>query len=136
MSSDFWIKLTLALLLLGMGIGLVHQLKFGSIRRLRANWLRQSILATLKELVNEIPLLMQTNAAPGYVVYRLRANLEQDYQRSEVLFEEERTVLAAFLSGISNLIARADTGVATTQDLEKVVLLGHRAILEISEIGA
>ena len=156
MSSNFWFELTLALLLLGSGIGLVHQYKFGSIRRLRATWLRRSILQTLDQLLSELTTPAQSNASAGFspngfssdhfssdyfssdyfAVFRLRADIEQDYQRADVLFEEERVVLADFLSAISGLIARAESGFDTSQDLEKAILSGQRAVLEITEIGS
>ncbi|RBP47115.1 hypothetical protein [Arenicella xantha] len=136
MSSNFWLELGLALALLAGGITLVHQYKFGAIRRLRAKWLRNAMLPTLKQLLNELATQSYSDASEGYRLLRLRADLEEDYQRASVLFDEERVVLAEFLSGMSNLVARADSGLATSRDLDAVLLVGQRALLEISEINS
>lgn len=137
MSNNFWVELSVALLLLASGITLVHQYKFGAIRRLRAKWLRQAMLATLQQLLGELSSATILNAATDdYRLFRLRADLEQQYQRAHVLFEEERALLANFLAAYSSLNGRIQSGLATISDLDTVVLKGQRAVLEISEIAA
>lgn len=70
-----------------------------------------------------------------FKLFRIRADTEALVLQASVLFNHERIALADFMAMLSAVIAKYENGVATTANIEDVVLAGQRAIIELKEVG-
>ena len=135
MSTQFWVKLFLALSLLPLTFFVVHSYRKGVLRELRAKWLRRKIVAVMESLLPHIQTLTGYAPADHFPLFRLRAQLEQLYTHSDVLLTEEKARLDDFLARLSTLFSMSEAGTALSSDTNDVVLLGQQVIRESTELG-
>ena len=135
MSTQFWVKLFVALSLLPLTFLTVHSYRKGALRELRAKWLRRKIVASMEALLPYVQALPNGDRASHFPLFRLRAELEQLATHSDVLLVEEKNRLNLFLANLSTLFSLSETGLASTREMTDVLLLGQRVIHESTELG-
>jgi len=134
-STQFWVKLFVALSLLPLTFFTVHSYRKGALRELRAKWLRRKIVASMEALLPHVQMLPSNQPANHFPLFRLRAELEQLAAHSDVLLIEEKNRLNLFLANLSALFSLSQTGEASTREMTDVLLLGQRVIHESTELG-
>jgi len=135
MSVNFWVDLLIAILAFLCAIVFVHQYKHGLIRNFRAKRFRRKLVSKLQELV-PIATGTFTGSQPDLMyLFRIRADIEELLLQGSVLFNEERKALADFMAMLSAVTVKYETGLATPNNIEDVVLVGQRTINELTEIG-
>jgi len=135
-SFSFWFDLLLAVLLFAAAIVFIHQYKYGAIRDFRARRLRGKLIPKLQALLGLIVSGDSEQISDDqFVLFRARADVEALISQSSVLFDEERVVLADFMTSLSAYLVKKESGMASTYDLEDAVLAGQRATIELTEIG-
>jgi len=135
LSSQFWTQLVLAVSALVATVVFIDQYKRGVFKTFRAKILRRKLTSGLKSLLPVIVRELQSEQANLFAIFRLRADLEALMKKGHLLFSDERRQVSSFLAKLSNLLAKYDADQMTDTDLDETVLLGQRAILELTEIG-
>lgn len=135
MSADFWVNLTLALLVFMMGLLFVNRSKFEFVRKLQAAYLRSKLEPKLREILPVISAQFQLPDANLFPIFRLKADIELLVRKSNSLFREERDAINNFLARLSRGIASFEAGKLSNSELEELILSGQRAINELSELG-
>jgi len=134
MSLQFWINLSLALCVLLFAIVYINRSKIHFIRKLMAGRLRQKILPRMNALITILINGYQPEGENQFILYKLRADLESDVLKADVLFDIERETLTDFLTKLSTHIAGYESGQLSVKNTEDLILTGQRAINEINEL--
>lgn len=134
MSLKFWINLFLALCVLLFAVIYINRTKIHFIRKLMAARLRQKILPRMNAVLIILVNGYRPEGDDKFILYKLKADLEGDVLKADVLFEVERVTLADFLTKLSTYIARYDSDELSTKKAEGLILTGQRLINEINEL--
>jgi len=140
MSTQFWLKLLFACLILPLAIFMMKAYRKGVFKELRAKWLRRRIVKVTEALIPQISAfseigLREHSSSDHYILFRLRAELEGLHKQSGVLLGEERVRLAEFLANLSTFVSNSEAGNTVSDDMHELILLGQRVMRESTELG-
>lgn len=134
MSPQFWINLFLAFCVLLFAVVYINRSKIHFLRKLMASRLRQKILPRMNALMTVLMNGYQPQSEDKFILYKLKADLEGDVLKADVLFDVERITLADFLTKLSTYIAQCEAEQLSAKQSEDLILTGQRVINEINEL--
>ena len=134
MSLQFWINLFLAFCVLLFAVVYINRSKIHFLRKLMASRLRQKILPRMNALMAVLMNGYQPQSEDKFILYKLKADLEGDVLKADVLFDVERITLADFLTKLSTYIAQCEAEQLSAKQSEDLILTGQRVINEINEL--
>jgi len=134
MSIQFWVNLFIAFCILLCAVVYINRSKIHFIRKLMAGRLRQKILPRMNALLTILVNGYQSDGDEKFTLYKLKADLESDVLKADVLFEVERITLTEFLTNLSTYIAHYESEQSSVIQIEDLILTGQRAINEINEL--
>ena len=134
MSLQFWINLFLAFCVLLFAVVYINRSKIHFLRKLMASRLRQKILPRMNALMTVLMNGYQPQSEDKFILYKLKADLEGDVLKADVLFDVERITLADFLTKLSTYMAQCEAEQLSAKQSEDLILTGQRVINEINEL--
>ena len=134
MSLQFWINLFLAFCVLLFAVVYINRSKIHFLRKLMASRLRQKILPRMNALMAILMNGYQPQSEDKFILYKLKADLEGDVLKADVLFDVERITLADFLTKLSTYMAQCEAEQLSAKQSEDLILTGQRVINEINEL--
>jgi len=76
----------------------------------------------------------QSNTQDMFRFYKLKADLESDVLKADVLFDIERETLTDFLTKLSSYIAQYESEQLSVDKADDLILCGQRVVNEINEL--
>jgi len=142
LSPAFWIELLLALIGLAASIILVLKFKKSLLQRKKARRLRAILVPEFQVVLPELvaQLYPQESDVNPYlqsreVIAEFCGHLDGWLTESVVLFPEERATLSQFSSSLSLLLPGFRAGGPSKLATQELILLGQRAVHEMTENG-
>lgn len=98
-----------------------------------AGRLRRKAIPKLKAILPMLTSTFSADSGDPFPLYRLRADLESICTRADVLYDSERLALVDFLAHLSTVMAGFKEGRENNDQIESLILIGQRAINELTE---
>lgn len=142
MSTAFWFELVLAVFGFVGFIILVLKFKAGLLQRAKARQLRKLLVPELKAVLPALAAQLYQSeydinpySQNGGAITQFHLGLDHLLTQSSVMFPEERETLTEFSSALRSLLPSFQSGTLARAATEDLLLLGQRAVHEMTENG-
>lgn len=142
MSNAFWVELALALLGFVGFIMLVLKFKTGLVQRAKARQLRrmlvpefQAILPALAAQLHSQEIGADSYAHNNVAIAQFARSLDHVLKDSDGFYSEEYAAMSEFVFALESVLPNFQSDTLSTRMVEELILIGQRAIHEMTENG-